>query len=343
MAAVAPNWLGDAVMCLPALRFLASSPGVSLSVLSGPYVARVFLNQPGVDDLWVDRPGGRPARIRARTRALRAAGCDAAVVFPPSFSSALPPLLAGVPKRIGFRADGRRIALTHAPATPSRDVHLTRAYLGLAMAAIESAGLDAGAPAATARLHVSEGERDSIRRRLGPFAREGYVVVVPGAAFGPAKSWPDERYRALCALLARETHVVLAGSAGDRAVCDRVAGGEPGVHSVAGDTSLGELFALMEGARVVVANDSGAPHAAAALDVPCIVLFGSTSPAWTAPAGDHVRVLQHKVHCNPCYRRTCPTQLECFNGIEVEEVIAAVRDALRAPDRKSVPPGQPVG
>jgi heptosyltransferase-2 len=138
--------------------------------------------------------------------------------------------------------------------------------------------------------------------------------------------------------------VVLAGSEGDRAVCDRVAGGAPGVHSLAGKTTLGELFALIEGARVLVANDSGAPHAAAALDLPCVVLFGSTSPAWTAPRGRDVRVLQHRVHCNPCFRRTCPTQLECFHGIEVEEVFAAVVEVLgRASDRKTVPPGQPVG
>lgn len=341
---MAPNWLGDAVMCLPALGLLATASGVSLSVFASPYVARVFLHQSGIDDIHVDPVAGRSRRIVARVQALRSLSPRAAAIFPPSFSSALPPLLAGVPKRIGFRADGRQVVLTHAPAMPSRDVHLTRAYLDLARAAIESAGLDAGAPPGTARLHVTQSERESIHRRLGSFAREGYVVVVPGAAFGPAKSWPAERYRALCALLARETHVVLAGSAGDRAVCDHVAGGTPGVHSVAGDTSLGELFALLEGACIVVANDSGAPHAAAALDVPCIVLFGSTSPAWTAPAGGHVRVLQHKVHCNPCYRRTCPTQLECFHGIEVEEVFTAAMKTLgRTPDRKTVPPGQPVG
>ena len=138
----------------------------------------------------------------------------------------------------------------------------------------------------------------------------------------------SERYRSLCSLLSRETHVVLAGSAGARARCERIARDLPGVHSLAGETSLGGLFALLEGARLVIANDSGAPHAAAALGVPAVVLFGSTSPAWTAPAGERVRVLQHVGHCNPCFRRTCPTQLECFHGIAVDEVLAAAREFL---------------
>jgi heptosyltransferase-2 len=153
-----------------------------------------------------------------------------------------------------------------------------------------------------------------------------YLVVVPGAAFGPAKSWPEERYRALCAELACHTRVILSGSGGDRVVCERIAAAVPGVQSLAGETSLGEMFALVEGARALVANDSGAPHVAAALGVPCVVLFGSTSPAWTAPRGGDVRVLQHKVHCNPCFRRTCPTQLECFNGIAVGDVVSSVMD-----------------
>jgi heptosyltransferase-2 len=314
-------------MALPAMRVMAATPSVSLSVLTGPYTARVFMHQPGIGDIRVDWHGGRAKRVLARARSLRSAGADVAVVFPPSFSSALPPWAARVPRRAGFRADGRNALLTDALAMPSRDVHLIESYLGLARAALRGSGLE---PARTpeVRLHVTGDERNGMRTKLAGFGRDGYVVVVPGAAFGPAKSWPGERYRALCTQLSRDIPVVLAGSAGDRRVCERIAHDLSGVRSVAGTTSLGELFALIEGARALVANDSGAPHAAAALDVPVVVLFGSTSPAWTAPAGRRVQVLQHKVHCNPCYRRTCPTQLECFNGIDVTDVLAAVGRSL---------------
>jgi len=181
-----------------------------------------------------------------------------------------------------------------------------------------------------ARVAVDERDRAQIDALLAKHAvaRGDYVLVVPGAAYGPAKSWPWERYRRACDEIARSAPVVLSGSKSDRAACERIAAGLSSVINIAGETSLGEFFALVEGARVVVANDSGAPHVAASLGVPVVTLFGSTSPAWTAPQGARVQILQHKVHCNPCFRRTCPTQLECFNGIEPDEVVAGVRRAL---------------
>ncbi len=341
VAAIAPNWLGDAVMCLPSLSLLARAHGAALSVLSNPYVARVFLHQSGVDDLHVDPAGGRSRRIAARARALRVIGPRVAVMFPPSFSSALPALLAGVPRRTGFSADGRSALLTRALPTPSRAVHLVDSYLDLGRASLQAAELEPE-NAVRARLVVTDNERAAVKRRLAGVTGAGYMVVVPGAAFGPAKTWPEERYRALCRTLVRDTPVILTGSSGDRATCQRIARDVPGVLSLAGETSLGEMFALVEGAHALVANDSGAPHVAAALDVPCVVLFGSTAPAWTAPRGGDVRILQHKVHCNPCFRRTCPTELECFNGIAVEDVVEAVR-GIPGGQKKADAPGKPLG
>jgi heptosyltransferase-2 len=341
VTAVAPNWLGDAVMCLPALSLLASAPGVSLSVLTSPYVARVFLHQPGVDDIHVDPAGGRTRRIASRVRSLRSVSPLVAAILPPSFSSVLPAWLAGVPQRIGFHADGRAAFLTRALPLPSRDVHLVDSYVELAHAALRDLGID-DVPPSAARLFVGDKERESIRKRIAGISNGGYLVVVPGAAFGPAKTWPEDRYRALCQTLVRDNVVILTGSRGDRDVCERIARDIPGVHSLAGETSLGEMFALVEGALALVANDSGAPHVAAALDVPCVVLFGSTSPAWTAPRGKDVRVLQHKVHCNPCFRRTCPTQLECFNGIAVEDVAVAVSGIVTR-QKKAGAPGKSLG
>ncbi len=326
LVVAAPNWLGDAVMSLPALA-VAAATGWEVVVSASPYTARVYWRVEGVRELQADAPSGRFARIRARAWALHAYGADAVVLLAPSFSSAVPAWLARVKRRVGFASDGRRSLLTEAVPVPPRTEHLSTSYAALVRRAVGAADWTR---AVTARLVVDDAERarvDVLLARHG-VARGTYVLVVPGAAFGPAKSWPWERYRCACESIAGEAPVVLSGSAGDRATCERIAGGMAGVINLAGRTSLGEFFALVESARVVVANDSGAPHVAASLGVPVVTLFGSTSPQWTAPLGARVDILQHKVHCNPCFRRTCPTQLECFNGIEPAEVVARVRRAL---------------
>ena len=334
----APNWLGDAVMCLPALALLATGGRAVVAVASRPYTARVFLGLDGVDELWIGDTGGRLAHLRARTRALDAYGADAVVLLPTSFSSALPAWLAGVKHRIGFRGDARAWLLSDAAPAPERRTHLTESCLALARRARERLGLaEAREPVPFPRLSASAREREHLRARLsGSAAAGGYAVLVPGAAFGPAKSWPWERYRVLCARLARDLPVVVAGSAGDRAVCERVADGIDNVANLAGHTDLGGMFALIEGARVLVANDSGSAHVAAAMGTPVVVLFGSTSPEWTAPLGPRVEVLRHPVHCSPCFRRTCPTQLECFHGIEVDAVLAAVGRVVGAVEKAFV-------
>ncbi len=322
VAVVAPNWLGDAVMSLPALAELGAD--ASVAVLAPRYTARVFWQAPGVDEVWVDPAGGRMARIRARARALRSAGIRECVILPPSLSSALAPCLAGVAARVGYRADARSLLLTDARPLPPRTTHLATAYLELA----GGAGAGATDRSAHPRLHVSASDRASAAELMRRAGVEEFVLLVPGAAYGPAKSWPWARYRDLCARLASRVSVVVTGGPGDRALCERVVAGNSRAANLAGQTRLGQFFALAERARVLVANDSGAPHVSAALGTPTVVLFGSTSPAWTAPLGKHVAVLQHVVHCNPCFRRTCPTQLECFNGIPVEQVEARVLSFL---------------
>jgi heptosyltransferase-2 len=236
--------------------------------------------------------------------------------------------LAGVETRVGYRSDARRLWLTDAPTPPPRTEHLATSYERLAA---RLAPGPADAALSVPRLHVSDAEQDAIQKSLRAAAITGaFAVVVPGAAFGPAKAWPEERFRELCGRLAGQLPVVVTGGPRDQMVCRQVSDGIRGVVDLCGQTSLGEFFALARAAAVVVANDSGAPHVSAALGTPTVVLFGSTSPAWTAPRGPAVAVLQHVVHCNPCFRRTCPTQLECFNGIAVDAVEARVRAFLEA-------------
>lgn len=329
IAVVAPNWLGDAVMSLDAIGELAAA---RVSVLVSPYVARVYAGVAGVDEIIVDRPSGRIRRMLARARWLDATDPDAAVVLPPSFSAALTALLGGVSRRVGYRADVRDALLSDAlPSGGLRDEHLSESYRRLARHALEAVGGDPGAGTTAPALHVDDRDREEAAAVLEAAGVPGkrYAVVVPGAAYGPAKTWPEERFDVLCAGLSHDLPVVLTGGAGDKALCMRIASAREHVFSVAGESSLGGFFAIVEGAAVVIANDSGAPHASASLGRPTITLFGSTSPEWTAPQGQRADVMRHPVHCSPCFRRTCPTQLECFNGISPERVLEKARERLK--------------
>ncbi len=320
---VAPSWLGDAVMSLPLLGFLAGCQGVRVSVMCAGYTARVFWGLDEVDQLVVMSKSGWARRFWRRSRTLRAIGVDGGVLLPPSFSSALTLLLAGIPHRVGFRTDARGPLLTRGVSTRGeRENHLSENYVGLGRELLEAMGIAAPSTPTVPSVRVTGADRaraaSLLAKRLD--AGGGYVVVVPGATFGPTKSWPREKYRDLVRSLAREVPVVLAGSRAERALCDWIADDASGVCNIAGETDLAELFGVLEGALTVVANDSGVPHAAASIGTPVVVIFGSTSPAWTRPLGDHVDVIREPVHCSPCFLRACPTELECYAAITPEMV-----------------------
>ena len=342
VAVIAPNWLGDAVMSRTAIGVLSDS-GARVSVMAPPYTARVFQGMGGVDELIVDATGGRMARIRGRASALRATQPHGAVLLAPSFSSAVSPWLARTAVRTGDGADGRGPLLTHVlrPGA-TRGEHLADTFVRLASCVLHAVGLEPASEASPAPLAVTDCDREEAARVLdrAGVGNADYAVVVPGAAFGPAKTWPTQRFRELCERLAGSFPVILAGSGAERELCATAGERLQGVSSVAGETSLGGFFALLAGALVVVANDSGTPHASAALDTPTVVLFGSTSPEWTAPRGDRVTVVQNPVHCSPCFRRTCPTQLECFRGIGVERVLKETLDLLGLAIESETGPGR---
>lgn len=335
IAIIAPNWLGDAVMSLPLVGMMAASRDVTLTVIAPDSTARVYWNLDGVDELVVLPKRGPTRGIASRTRYLRQTRPDAVVLLPPSLSSAVAPWLADVPVRVGYRTDGRRTLLTDAvPAAPARDEHLTKNYLGLGHMALQRLGVRPPDAFDTPAVQVSAGDTAELHRIL--VAKRiplRYVVVAPGATYGPAKSWPWRRFRAVVQELAAETAVVLAGSAQEREMCERIAHAEGNVFNLSGETSLGQFLALLSGAAAVLANDSGSPHLAASMGRPVIVLFGSTSPAWTAPVGPSVDVVHHPVACSPCFRKTCPTELECFEGIGVEDVLERTKRAMTEPTR----------
>jgi heptosyltransferase-2 len=238
--------------------------------------------------------------------------------------------LSDVPVRVGYASDVRRFLLTEAlPTNGLREEHLTANYLRLGSRILDALGVSEPESHRAPSPRVFESDRRTVENMLGDLPERGFAVVVPGAVYGSTKTWPREKFAALVRELSAQCAVVVAGSAGERGLCEAVAGaGQPRVYNVAGQTSLGEFFALLQRAGVVVANDSGAPHVAAALGAPVAVIFGSTSPRWTAPQGPVVHVIREPVHCAPCFLDKCPTELECYAGIDVRRVVDAAARAL---------------
>jgi len=319
---IGPNWLGDAVMAIPFLRALkAAHPSHSIGVLARRGPAAVFQAQ-GSADMILAR-----SSLLADVAAIRRGRFDEAWLLPNSFRAGLLSFLGGVPERIGYATDRRGPLLTTALAPPARIGHQLRDYDALLRArGIEP---DCDPP----RLPISQMAARSAAEaletaRLDPHAR--LALLAPGAAFSWTKRWPPDRFGRLGAML-RDRHwacaiVVGPGEEGlAREVC--AAAGAP-LPILGFDLGPIELAALLSRARVVVANDSGPMHLAAAVGTPVVAFFGPTDPGRTAPAGAPSRILDRYVFCSPCFLKECPYGHECMKEIEIEDAFEAVEEVL---------------
>lgn len=319
---VAPNWLGDAVMAVPFMRALRRArPADSLTVLARPGPAAVFRAEGSADGVLVARGFYTDVTALGRSRV------DEAWLLPNSFRSALLLFLARVPQRIGYAADGRSALLTHAVRRPTGAAHQLRAYDAL----LASRGIepDTGPP----RLPIPPHAGDRARRAFASAGLPGgapLVLLAPGAAFGQTKRWPAERFAELADHLAERGVLsgVVVGPGEERLGEDvsRRAHHRPVV--LGADLDPIELAALLAQARVVVANDSGPMHLAAAVGTPVVALFGPTDPGRTAPSGAPAAILDRYVFCSPCFLRRCPYGHECMKEITAEMALAAVEELM---------------
>jgi heptosyltransferase-2 len=322
---VAPNWLGDCVMALPVLRAIRRArPGDGLTVLAGRGAETLFRAE-GSADAVLERSG-----LFGDARGLSAGRFGEAWLLPNSFRSALAPRLAGIPERIGYDTDRRRPLLTHALPPPRRTGHQLRDYDAL----LRSRGIEPDLE--PPRLPVTAKALDRAASALeaaGVDRDEPLALLAPGAAFGWTKRWPPERYGALGDLLAARglAPAVVIGP-GEEALGRTVAAAARSRLPVLGaDLDPLELAALFSCARVVVSNDSGPMHLAAAVGVPVAAFFGPTDPGRTAPSGSPSKILDRYVFCSPCFLKECPFGHECMKEISPEAALQAVEELLNSP------------
>jgi len=333
-----PNWVGDAVMCLPALEAIRERwREEEIAVLGRAWVAGLFEGQGIADRLLVFDHAGRHRGMYGVERLaaeLRREHFDCAVLFQNAFQAAWLTWRAGIVERIGYARDARSWLLTQAiplPEPGETPLHESYYYLEL----LRRAGWLKQLP-----------QLDHIRVRVVPEAlqraeemlervgvpgapRTVRVAIAPGAAYGSAKCWPVERFAALADRLIADfgADVILFGSAAERDVAGRIAAAmRRRPTQLAGETAIGDLPALFAACDLFIGNDSGAMHVAAAVGLPVVAIFGPTDADGTAPVTPRKTLLQQRVACSPCFLRHCPIDHRCMTRVEVGAVFAAARE-----------------
>ncbi len=336
----APNWVGDAILSLPALQDLATHhPEARISVLARGSVAGIYERETWVSEvipLTSARGKGDWTGKWRTARELRRRGFHTAVLLQNAFEAALLVWLARIPNRIGYNRDGRGFLLSRAipvPAAGEIPEHERFYYLEL----LKRGG-----------LLPQYGDHPSIR--VGGIARAAAagallfqaaglsgapVGVSPGAAYGGAKRWLPERFAEAAVTVARRLSqpVALFGAPSERPLCEQVAGlirgaGVP-VHDFAGETTLGQFIDLAAACRLFLTNDSGAMHIASAVGVPTVAIFGATNEFGTGPTGDHSRVVRGPVECAPCMLRECPIDHRCMTRVSAGRVAEVALELLK--------------
>lgn len=324
---VAPSWIGDTIMAQPLFaRLQARHPGLRLDALAPHWVAPALQRMAEISDV-IDLPFGHgQLALKARwqlARQLAARSYDAVYVLPNSLKSALIPFLAGIPQRVGFTGEAR-YGLLNVRHTLDRNAlpQMVERFAQLA----EAPGTPPARPVPYPRIRSTATEQRLTLNELGIERPPHIVAFCPGAEYGPAKRWPAAHFAGLAQKFsARGFAVWLFGSPKDHTVAAEIARMAPGLcRNLCGSTSLAQAVDLLALADLVVCNDSGLMHVAAALDRPLVALYGSSSPGFTPPLSERADILSLKLECSPCFKRECPLgHLNCLNQLSPETVFAA--------------------
>jgi len=326
------NWVGDAVMTVPALRELRRLlPGAHLTLATRPWAKGLFADADFADNLLIsDRRG--LGSVVSQIAAWRKSRFDLAVVFPNAFEAALIPALARVPFRIGYATDGRSALLTNPLPLPEwrSSKHEIFYYLNIVgeLEQLLTGKQTVMEKQPDAILRISEARQTdglALLRALGIRDNRPLVALCPGSINSRAKRWPAERYAAFADSLIEKLNaeVVLIGSPDELDVSLEVSSGTRNkLILLTGKTDLAQVAAILSCVDLLVTNDTGPAHLAAALGRPTLVIFGPTNPLTTRPFSSVAELVRHPPECAPCMLRDCPIDHRCMTAISPEEVFA---------------------
>jgi heptosyltransferase-2 len=306
---IGPSWVGDAMLMQPMLlRLKQRYPESQIDVLAPPWTAALLHALPEVHEVIINPFPHGALQLIARYqlgKKLRSAQYDQAIVLPNSLKSALIPYFARIPLRTGFVGESRYILLNDARGLSKKSLpFMVERFAQLA----EDKRSKIPRPLANPKLEVSVAQRNATLHKLGLTLDKPVAIFCPGAEYGPAKRWPASYFAEIAQRLQRQGYAVwLTGSAKDKEVADKIiALGNSASLNLCGVTDLTDAIALLSCAQLVVSNDSGLMHLAAALDRPMLALFGSSSPQFTPPLSAQAHVVKLDIKCSPCFQRECP-------------------------------------
>jgi len=317
------NWLGDAVLTTPAMGQLRKAfPKAEIVVAANPAVAEMLAHHPDLDRVMVWDKKHRHKGIHGLvqfSREVRKEKFDLAVLFQNAFEAAFMVWLARVPRRMGYRTDGRALLLNYGVPVSAAEhrLHHSEYYANM----MKQAGV--AAPIGRPRLYCSKQEIAWAEQQL---PGDRWVAINPGAAYGSAKRWLPERFAEVAEKITEElgARIALIGSQQDVAVgAQIVSHSHASILNCIGKTTIRQLMALLTRCQLLITNDSGPMHMAAALATPLVAVFGPTDPLTTSPVTNRCRIVRHPVACAPCLKRHCPTDHRCMTAISVDEVMDA--------------------
>ncbi len=323
-----PNWIGDLVMSVPVLAELKKRfPSAKITTMVQGLAGELLQADPHIDEVFCFKKTsmfGRRDKRRNIIEKLRRGKYDLGILLTNSFSSAWWFWQGDIKKRLGFFAHGRRFLLTDGMAYPKERSHLVLTYKTL----LEPLGIP---PSPTPpQLYLFPDEIAKTKQLLattyGIPLGSPLIGINPGAAYGSAKCWLPERFREVALTMVDKTDatVLFFGDANGVSLTKEICRDlPPRVVNLAGMTSLRELMCLISLCDVLLTNDSGPMHIAAALGTEVVALFGSTDPVVTGPYGGGTVILK-QVKCSPCFQRTCPIDFRCMKEITAEEVISTL-------------------
>lgn len=333
---VGPAWVGDMVMAQSLFKLLRQqNPNLAIDVLAPAWSLPLLARMPEVRRAIAMPLGHGKLALGVRYRLgreLRTHRYDQAILLPNSLKSALTPWFAGIPQRTGWRGEMRYGLLNDLrKLDKSRYPLMVQRFAALAFP--NGAALPDRLP--FPELIIDTNARAQLLQRHGLDGGKPILALCPGAEFGPSKRWPEVHYAATAAaMIDRGWRVAIFGSANDRAVAEQITALLPesaraAAVNLAGATRLEEAIDLLSAATAVVSNDSGLMHIAAAVGRPLVVVYGSTSPAFTPPLAQQVKILQIPVDCGPCFQRECPLgHHKCMNELVPAQVLNALNQLL---------------